>query len=75
MEVNRGPSTAWLLTFVHMFELTFELCLTALLESEAQSVLLDIKHPAIKKQVSKTHTQQHIHSYMLINSLIKYLID
>jgi len=42
--------------------------LIALLESEAQSVLLDIKHPAIKKQVSKTHTATY--SFIYVN---KYL--
>ncbi len=56
-----------------MFEFTFNLWLTALLESEAQSVLLDIKHPAIKKQVSKTDIHKHIYVNKLFNQISDWL--
>lgn len=39
--------------------LMLDLWWTDLLESEAQSVLLEIKHPAIKKQVRYTHEHTH----------------
>uniref|UniRef100_A0A3P8X8D0 RAB3 GTPase activating protein subunit 2 (non-catalytic) n=1 Tax=Esox lucius TaxID=8010 RepID=A0A3P8X8D0_ESOLU len=52
-----------------------------ILESEAQSILLDIKHPAIKKQVKRTNTRthpptergQHIQGNFVHSSLLLFL--